>query len=155
MIIIRTLIFLLAGCLAAHGQSGAAATRTGSPAPTGPGMSTPANPPKPDPYKLSPYDVLSLNPKIGAKLDSLLPSGMTASNACSGFKRMGDCGAAIHVSHNLGISFTDLKTRLTGDSAQPLADAIHDLKPDVPARKEARKGENQADRDLWGAIVEG
>ncbi len=66
---------------------------------------------------------------------------------------MGACGAAIHVARNLGIAFADIKAKAAGDNPQLLADAIHDLKPDVKAKDEARKAEKQADRDLWNAKI--
>ena len=146
-------VFLLAACLAAYGQargqaSGAAATMQGH----SPG-STSSAPPQPDPYKQPPDRILNWNPKISAKLATLLPTGMTADQACLGFKRMGDCGAAIHVAHNLEIPFGDLKKKLTGDDAQPLAEVIPILKPVMNAKKEAQKAEKQADRDLWDARV--
>jgi hypothetical protein len=149
----RIFVFLLAAGLAAYGQvrgqgSGAAATIQGQSAGS---MSSVT--PQPDPYKQPPDRILKWNPQLSSKLATLLPTGMTAEQACSGFKRMGDCGAAIHVSHNLGISFSDLKMKLTGDAAQPMADAIHVLKPDVNAKAEAKKGEKQADRELWDARV--
>jgi hypothetical protein len=146
-------VFLLAAGLAAYGQvrgqgTGAAATMQGQSAGS---MSSATL--QPDPYKQPPDRILKWNPKLSSKLATLLPTGMTAEQACSGFKRMGDCGAAIHVSHNLEIPFSDLKKKLTSDDAQPLADIIPLLKPVMNAKKEAKKAENQADRDLWDARV--
>lgn len=146
-------VFLLAAGLAAYGQvrrqgTGASATMQGQSA----GSMSSATP-QPDPYKQPPDRILNWNPKISGKLATLLPTGMKAEQACSGFKRMGDCGAAIHVAHNLEIPFSDLKKKLTGDDAQPLADVIPLLKPVMNAKKEAKKAEKQADRDLWDARV--
>jgi hypothetical protein len=98
--------------------------------------------------KQSPDTILSRNTKLSSKLDSLLPKGTTAQQACSGFKNLGQCVAAIHVSHNLGISFDDLKAKTTGDNSENLGKAIHDLKPAVNAKAEAKKGRKQADQDL-------
>jgi len=95
----------------------------------------------------TPDELLNQNTKLASKLDSMLPKGTTAQQACSGFKNLGQCVAAIHVSPNLGISFDDLKTKMTG-SGESLGKAIHDLKPDVNAKAEAKKGEKQADEDL-------
>lgn len=54
------------------------------------------------------------NPKLEARLLTLLP-GVTDINAASqGFKNWGQFVAAAHVSNNLGIPFADLKARMTG-----------------------------------------
>jgi hypothetical protein len=163
-------IFLLAASLAAYGQgrSGGAAGggRMGGP-PSGAGSmgtgagsmggshgnssapGTMANTNRPsDMGKQSPDTILSRNSKLNSKLGSLLPNGMTAQQACSGFKNLGQCVAAIHVSHNLDIPFADLKTKITGDNSESLGKAIHQFKPDVNAKAEAKKGEKQADKDL-------
>jgi len=47
--------------------------------------------------------ILAKNPAIGDKIQSL--TGEPASQACTGFKNLGQCVAAAHVSKNLGISF--------------------------------------------------
>ena len=93
-------------------------------------------------------DILSRNMKLSNKLDSLLPKGMTAQQACTGFKNLGQCVAAIHVSNNLGISFDDLKAKTAGAHSENLGKAIHDLKPDVDAKAESKKAQKQADQDL-------
>jgi hypothetical protein len=96
----------------------------------------------------TPSDILANNSKLSSNLQSLLPAGTTAQQACSGFKNLGQCVAAIHVSHNLGISFDDLKAKTTGDGAESLGKAIGDLKPAVDAKAEAKKAKKQADADL-------
>jgi hypothetical protein len=101
-----------------------------------------------DTGKQAPDHALSTNSKLSSKLDSLLPNGMTAQQACSGFKNLGQCVAAIHVSHNLGISFGDLKSKMTGSGSESLGKAIHDLKPDANAKAEEKKAKQQADDDL-------
>lgn len=53
---------------------------------------------------------------------------------------------ALHAAQNLNIPFPDLKSKLTG--GQKLGAAIHDLKPDANARREARKAEEQARSDV-------
>jgi hypothetical protein len=90
---------------------------------------------------------LSQNSKLTSKLESLLPSGMTAKDACSGFKNLGQCVAAVHVSKNLNIPFADLKAKVTGDSAESLGKAIHEIKPDANAKAEAKKANAQAKHD--------
>jgi len=96
----------------------------------------------------SPDQLLSQNSKLSSKLDSMLPTGTTSQQACSGFKNLGQCVAAIHVSKNLGISFDDLKTKMTGDKAESLGKSIHDLKPDVDAKAEEAKAKKQAKADM-------
>jgi hypothetical protein len=101
-----------------------------------------------DTGKQSPGQALSTNSKLSQKLDSLLPNGMTAQQACSGFKNLGQCVAAIHVAHNLDIPFADLKSKMTGSGSESLGKAIHDLKPDANTKAEEKKAKQQADEDL-------
>jgi hypothetical protein len=164
----RLCIFLLAASLAAYaqGHSGGAAGsgHMGGPPSSAGSMgsgsgsmgashanegSTMGNASRPsDTGKQSPDTILSRNTKLSSKLDSLLPKGTTAQQACSGFKNLGQCVAAIHVSHNLGISFDDLKAKMTGTGSESLGKSIHDLKPAVDSKAEAKKGQKQADQDL-------
>lgn len=96
----------------------------------------------------SPSDVLSHNTRLSSNLEKILPNGMTAEQACSGFKNLGQCVAAAHVSHNLDIPFEQLKAKMTGTGSESLGKAIADLKPDVDAKSEAKKAQKQADKDL-------
>ncbi len=100
----------------------------------------------------SPDTILERNTKLSSKLDTFLPSGTTAQQACSGFKNLGECVSAIHVSHNLGIPFEDLKGKVAGATSEKLGKAIHDLKPDVDAKKEVKKAKKQAKNDLGEAV---
>jgi hypothetical protein len=98
----------------------------------------------------SPTTLLSSNTKLAStlqqRLGSMLPSGMSLTDAASGFKNLGQFIAAVHVSHNLGIPFEDLKARMTsGDS---LGKAIKDLKPDANSKSEAKKANKQAKDDI-------
>jgi hypothetical protein len=96
----------------------------------------------------SPDQMLASNPKLSSNLEKVLPSGITAQQACSGFKNLGQCVSAIHVSHNLGIPFDQLKGKLTGANAEKLGQAIHELDPKVDAKAEAKKAEHQAHEDM-------
>lgn len=96
--------------------------------------------------KQSPDTILSNNTKLSGNLERLLPAGTTAQQACSGFKNLGQCVAAIHVSHNLDIPFADLKSKITGGDS--LGKAIEALKPSANAKAEAKKGQKQAESDL-------
>jgi hypothetical protein len=96
--------------------------------------------------KQSPDQVLSRNTQLSSNLEKDLPKGMTAQQACSGFGNLGQCVAAVHVSHNLDIPFDQLKAKMaSGDS---LGKAIHSLKPDADAKSETKKAEKQAKDDL-------
>ncbi len=96
----------------------------------------------------SPTQLLDQNTKLAANLQKLLPTGMTAKQACGEFKNLGRCVAAIHVAHNLDIPFTDLKPKVTGSGAMSLGKALHALRPDADAKAEVRKAEGEAREDL-------
>jgi hypothetical protein len=98
-------------------------------------------------------DRLARNTKLSSNLEKLLPTGMTAQQACTGFKNLGQCVAAVHVSHNLGIPFADLKTKMLGAPASgntpatapmSLGKAIQTLKPNADAKAETKKASTQA-----------
>lgn len=93
-------------------------------------------------------DLLTQNTKLSSNLQKLLPQGMTPQQACSGFKNLGQCVAAIHVSHNLGIPFTELQSKMTGSGSESLGKAIKDLKPSANAKAESKKAQQQAKQDL-------
>ena len=93
-------------------------------------------------------DNLAHNAQLSSKMQGLLPSGTNLQQASAGFKNMGQFVSAVHVSHNLNIPFDQLKTKMTGDHSVSLGKAIHELKPDVDAKAEAKKAEHQADQDL-------
>lgn len=96
-------------------------------------------------------DQLERHPKLASRLESQLPAGTNLNNAAQGFKNLGQFVAAVHVSKNLGIPFSDLKARMTGDSPMKLGKAIQELRPDVDAKAEAKKAEKQARNDLEGS----
>jgi hypothetical protein len=104
-------------------------------------------------------DILTKNPAIGDKIQTL--TGMSASQACTGFKNLGQCVAAAHVSKNLGISFDCLKSDMTGTAPQStscpagtgsksmsLGKAIQTLDPQADHKAESKKGETQAQQDM-------
>ncbi len=98
--------------------------------------------------KQSPDAILSRNTQLNSNLQKLLPQGTTAQQACSGYKNLGECVATIHVSNNLGIPFSDLKAKTTGDNAESLGKAVQTLKPDVNSKAEVKKAKKQANADL-------
>jgi hypothetical protein len=107
------------------------------------------------------------NPKLEARLLTLLPAGTNIQDASQGFKNWGQFVAAVHVSNNLNIPFADLKTAMTGmtpgttvPTATPmsLGQAIQSLKGTTPTepgalsstkiRTEVKKAEDAANLDL-------
>jgi hypothetical protein len=90
---------------------------------------------------------------LGARIEKMLPSGMTLDTASSGFRNQGQFIAAVHVSQNLGIPFADLKATMLGTSTETtspmsLGQAIQRLKPFANATTEAARAETQATSDL-------
>jgi hypothetical protein len=67
---------------------------------------------------------------------------------CTNIKNFGQFVAAVHVSHNLGIPFSELQVKMTGSNAVSLGKAIQELKPDVDPKNEAKKAAGQADNDV-------
>jgi hypothetical protein len=96
--------------------------------------------------KQSPSTILSRNTHLSSKLQSLLPAGTNLNQAASGFKNLGQFVAAVHVSHNLDIPFSSLKSKMM--SGDTLGKSIHSLKPRVNAKEEAKKADKQSKRDL-------
>lgn len=107
--------------------------------------------------------LLTQNTKLSDKISAL--TGESAQQACSGFKNLGQCVAAAHVSKNLGISFACLKSDMmgaapatnssssacpagTGSKSMSLGKAIQTLSPKTDSKTEAKKGQQQANQDL-------
>ena len=103
---------------------------------------------------------LSKNTQLSGKIQKL--TGMPAQQACDGFKNLGQCVAAAHVSKNLGVSFACMKSDMTGQEApsgsncpagtgtksMSLGKAIQTLDPNANSKTEAKKGTQQANQDL-------
>lgn len=116
----------------------------------------------------SPTSVLSHNSKLNSTLSSklqskgLLPQGTDLKTACNGFKNLGQCVAAIHVSHNRDISFACLKADMrgqappsgsgcpagTGTKKMSLGSSIQALDPKADGKAEAKTAGKQADADI-------
>src|SRR5215467_4268295 len=119
----------------------------------------------------SPTALLTKNTKLDtnltAKLQSkgLLPAGTDLKDACGGFKNLGQCIAAIHVSHNHDIAFACLKADMTGtapaagttcpsgsgSSKMSLGKSIQTLSPNTDAKEAAKTGQKQSDADIKDA----
>jgi len=106
-------------------------------------------------------NILKKNSAISGKLQTL--TGMPAQQACAGFKNLGQCVAAAHVSKNLGISFPCLQAEMTGQtlpsschtgtaastkSPMSLGKAIQILSPNANSKLETKKAQKQADEDI-------
>lgn len=106
-------------------------------------------------------NMLTKNSAISGKLQTL--TGMPAQQACAGFKNLGQCVAAAHVSKNLGIPFACLQAEMTGQilpsschtgaaasakSPMSLGRAIQTLSPNANSKLEAKKAQKQADQDI-------
>jgi len=105
--------------------------------------------------------------KLASELHAILPQKTKLEDACTAFRQLNDCVAALHVSHNLKIKFNCLKWDMT--AVQPvngnvssctapdrgkglsLAKAIQSLKPDADAKAEAKSAERRAQEDIKDA----
>ena len=91
---------------------------------------------------------ITANTALTARLTPLLPSGVTLADAASGFKNEGQFIAALHAAKDLNVSFTDLKSEMTGSPRDSLGQAIHDLKPTVDAKASAKTAATEARADI-------
>ena len=66
---------------------------------------------------------LQKNPNLASKLQSRLPAGTNLTRAASGFRNLGQFVAAVNASHNHGIPFAQLKTRMV-DQGMSLGQAM-------------------------------
>ena len=68
-----------------------------------------------------------MNPQLRARLEAMLPSGMSLEEAAEGFRNQGQFIAALQQSNNHDISFADLKSEMTGDNQLSLGQAMRKL----------------------------
>lgn len=145
-----------AGAAGTHEPMGMGAAMGNDGAANGSDTSTPKGPKTPD-------ELLAQNTKLSGNLEKLLPTGMTAQDACANFKNLGQCVAAIHVSHNLGLDFNSLACdmtlkpvgtgtcTITPDKAMSLGSSIKALDPTLTqsqATNAAKTAQKQAHTDL-------
>jgi hypothetical protein len=102
--------------------------------------------------------LLTQNTQLSSKLTSLLPVGTNLQTAASGFRNLGQFVAAVHVSHNLGIPFDQLKctelatadacgTMTVPSKGSHLGQAIQTLKPamsSTDSKSAAKQAEKEA-----------
>jgi hypothetical protein len=91
-------------------------------------------------------DELSSNTHLSSRLSSLLPEGTSMTQASAGFKNMGSFVSAVHVSHNLGIPFDQLKAKVV--AGESMGSAIHDLNANANAKAEIKKARKQSKEDM-------
>jgi hypothetical protein len=90
---------------------------------------------------------LPRNPKLVAKLQGMLPAGLSVDQAATGFRNQGQFIAAVNVSRNLGIPFVDLKTSMVNDGLS-LGQTIQRLKPSANAEVETSRATRWANKQL-------
>ena len=142
---------------AQRGGGGAGGRPTGAPSTPGADRSRSSGPATEGSQKSStsggqktPSELLKQNTKLASKLKTLL-GGKDPQVACMGFKNLGQCVAAAHVANNHpGISFDDLKAKMTGTGSVSLGKAIQGLDPHANAKSEAKKANQQAKTDIEG-----
>lgn len=89
---------------------------------------------------------LQQNTNLASKVQTRLPSGTNLITAAEGFRNLGQFVAAVNVSNNLGIPFSQLKTRMV-DDGMSLGQAIQSVRADVnttTVTTEVRRAERDA-----------
>jgi hypothetical protein len=99
-----------------------------------------APPPSLPPESAADYKTLAGN------LSKRLPPGTDLKAAASGFRNLGDFVAAVHVSNNLQVPFSDVKARMMNGGN--LHTAIAGLRPNMDAGIEARRARSAAYEEL-------
>lgn len=93
----------------------------------------------------------SENAALATRLQPLLPAGTTVALAETGFKNQGQFLSTVHVAHNLGIPFDQVKAQMTGNDSVSLGKAIQNLRPGLQGdviKENVKLAERQAQRDL-------
>jgi len=113
----------------------------------------------------SPAILLNQNTQLAKNLSSFFPAGTNLTAEASGFKNLGRFVAAVHVSHNLKIPFTQLKctelgttkastlgitcpTTVTNASGMSLGKAIQTIKPDANSQEAVQTANQETKKDL-------
>ena len=116
-------------------------------------------------------DVLSKNPVIGQKIVNLTGDQNGAVDACTGFKNIGQCIAAAHVSKNMsGLNFYCMRLAMTGTqlpqgstincnlptnfkTGVSLGKAIQTFDPQADTKTETKKATTETQQDLKASGV--
>lgn len=96
---------------------------------------------------VAPPPAMPKNPKLVARLQGMLPAGMTVEQAALGFRNQGQFIAAVQVSNSLGIPFADLKTSMVTDGLS-LGRSIQQWKPTLDGEVEAARAQRWANQQL-------
>ena len=91
---------------------------------------------------------ISANKQLTARVQAILPAGMTLSQAASGFASERQFLSALHAAKDLGIPFAQIKSEMTGHDHDTLARAIQELKPAADAATAARAAQAEAAVDV-------
>ena len=110
-------------------------TATSTSPTTGTGSTTPLTPVQ---------QKLQKNTNLADKLRSRLPKNTNVMDAAEGFRNLGQFVAAVNVSNNLGLDFTELKMRMV-DDGMSLGQAIQDVKTTPDVETQVRRAETEAD----------
>lgn len=165
-------LFLAAGCTfsvaqaGAQGPAGVGATAAASNSSSGSSSSHSMNPikwikkDKSAPASSSDKNLL-LTERLHEK--GVLAANSDINSACSIFKNLNECVAALHASHNVNLDFNCVRADVTGVQTNAdisgckgqiggkpvnLQEALKRLKPEVDAKAEAKSAEQQAKDDL-------
>ena len=87
------------------------------------------------------------SPDLQARLRSVLNRGANLNIASEGFRDGEQFATLAHAARNTSVPFMLLKHRVLVEG-KPLADAIHESKPDLDAQSEAERARNEARADL-------
>ena len=97
---------------------------------------------------VNPNAELNINEKLATKLKTLLPQDTSPGTASKGFGELKEFVATVRAANNLGVAFSELKGKMADGSSKELQKAIHQLKPDVDAKAEVKKANEQAKQDI-------
>lgn len=106
---------------------------------------------------------IELNAALPTRVRPMLPPGSNMGSAVAGFRNESDFLAALHASRSLGISFDDVKGKMTEGRGRRLGDAIQAVRPELDkkavkqnvkdAERSAREDTRAATRGHAGAGV--
>jgi hypothetical protein len=113
----------------------------------------------------SPTTLLEQNTQLQKNLASFFPPGTDLTAQAAGFKNLGQFVSAVHVSHNLGIPFDQLRctelgttkatesgltcpTSVTNTSGMSLGKAIQTIQPDANSKQAVHDANRQTRTDL-------
>jgi hypothetical protein len=116
--------------------------------------------------------LLEQNSKLATNLAALFPDGTDLTEQAGGFKNLGQFVSAVHVSHNLGIPFDNLKcaelgttaasksgtvcsSLVTNEEPMSLGKAIKALRPDADSQQAIREANHQTNKDFQDAKSSG